>query len=172
MAAEEMRFTEFRKLYQCVAKLIRCQYNLGGDDHKAIDKLEALARKMEVSHYIQKRDIIAVAGMQGTGKSTLIKNLYGLPDGCLAISEKRDETIPVFITEKEHLQPGQYEAHEVFYECGERSEAPIGADEVARKSRKGQAAYLELFVPHRCFHRDKLCAFARIREKRRSSVQR
>ena len=151
---EEKRFTEFRKLYQSVAKLIRCQSYLDDVGSKAVAELEALARKMEVSYYIQKRDTIAIAGMQGSGKSTLIKNIYGLPKDILSISSERGEKIPVFLTEKEHLKPAEYEAKAVYYENGEKQEKFIDISEIKTHSRRGNAAYLEVFVPYQFFYRD------------------
>lgn len=154
IAVEEKRFTEFRKLYQSVAKLIRCQSYLEDCGRKTVSELEDLARKMEVSYYIQKRDIIAIAGMQGTGKSTLIKNIYELPANILRISSERGEKIPVFITEKEHLKPGEYEAREVYYDNGIKQDERIDVLDVSKRSRRGNAAYIEVFVPYRCFNRD------------------
>lgn len=151
---EEKKFTEFRKLYQCVAKLIRCQSYLSNDGIKDVEGLESLARKMEVSSYIQKRDIIAVAGMQGTGKSTLIKNIYELPKDILKIGSGRSERIPIFITEKEHLKSGEYEAREVYFVSGEKQGQQIDISEVSRKSSRSNAAYIEVFVPYRFFNRD------------------
>lgn len=152
---EAQKFTEFRKLYQSVASLIRCQSHLNDMSRKSIDKLENLARKMEVSSYVQQKEIIAVAGMQGTGKSTLIKNLYNLPDDILRISSERGEKIPVFITEKEELPEGQYRAREVYFEMGQKTSCDIEVNEISRKSRRGgNTAYIELFVPYKCFCRD------------------
>ncbi|MBQ3007162.1 MAG: hypothetical protein IJD78_06335 [Clostridia bacterium] len=152
---EVRNFNEFRKLYRSVASLIRCQSYLGDVSRKSIDKLENLARKMEVSTYVQQKEIIAVAGMQGTGKSTLIKNLYDLPDDILRISSERGEKIPVFITEKEELSDGQYKACEVYFELGRKTSCEIDVNEISRKSRRGgNTAYIELFVPYKIFCRD------------------
>lgn len=145
-------FCDFKSLYLSVAKLIKFTSNFDEQERKAVDALESLARKMEISSYIHQKNIIAVTGMQGSGKSTLIKALYDLPDGILATNSARGEKIPVFITESKYLQNGEYKARQVIFLHGSRKENEIDVSELSATSREGgNVAYLELFVPQRYF---------------------
>lgn len=149
------KFDDFRKLRQSVATLIGCQSLLDSGNRRDIDALDALSRKMEVSALVQQREVIAVAGMQGVGKTTFIKNLYGLPDEVLRISSERGEVVPVFVTEKGSLEQGQYTARIVSSVDGKFESEDIEITEIAEKSRRpGDVAYIELFVPYTCFNRD------------------
>lgn len=153
----QLKFNDFRKLTKCVADLIRCKSYLESSAADSMAALENLARKMEVSSIVQQRHTIAIAGMQGTGKSTLIKNLYGLPENLLRVNSSRGEQVPVFITEKADLTAGTYAARRVYFDddlCKFEEEIPI--KEVAKWSRgHDHTAYVELFVPSRYFHTDR-----------------
>lgn len=147
-------FNEFQRMQKCVADLIRCRSYLDQSAADNLEALEGLARKMEISAIVQQRNMIAVAGMQGTGKTTLIKNLYGIPDDFLQVNSNRGEQIPVFITEKSDLAEGEYSAKRVYFDedlC--RQEEEICANEVGKFSKaRFRSAYVELFVPYRHFH--------------------
>lgn len=153
-AYNEKTFNEFQRLQKCVADLIRCRGYFDASAKQNLNEIGSLARKMEVSNIVQQRNTIAIAGMQGSGKSTLIKNLYGFPENLLRINSNRGERVPVFITEKADLAEGEYAARRVYFDemlCKLEEEIPI--NEVAKwsQSRDG-TAYVELFVPNRYFH--------------------
>ncbi|MBQ6936680.1 MAG: hypothetical protein IJN49_09060 [Clostridia bacterium] len=143
---------DFKKLYKCVSSLIRCASYFDEKERNLTIKLEKLARKIEVSNYIHQRNIIAIAGMQGSGKSTLIKTLYNLPDNLLAIGSGRSERTPVFITESSELNEGEYKANEVILQDGKKEVNEININEIRTKSKSPRGiAYIELFVPKRYF---------------------
>lgn len=64
-------------------------------------------RKIKLASLMYERTLICVSGMQGAGKTTLMKHFYGLDDDCLNISLQRGEEIPVFITEDPDMEPGE-----------------------------------------------------------------
>ena len=64
-------------------------------------------RKIKLASLMYERTLICVSGMQGAGKTTLMKHFYGLDDDCLNISLQRGEGIPVFITEDPDMEPGK-----------------------------------------------------------------
>lgn len=153
----QQKFNDFRKLTKCVADLIRCKSYLAESAADSVAALENLVRKMEVSSIVQQRHTIAISGMQGTGKSTLIKNLYELPENLLRVNSNRGERVPVFITEKMDLAAGTYTARRVYFDenlCKLEEEIPV--KEVGKWSQgRDRTAYVELFVPARYFHTDR-----------------
>lgn len=58
-------------------------------------------RKLLISTLMHRRTLICVAGLQGVGKTTLVKNFYGLDDRYLTPTLDRGERLPILITEKE-----------------------------------------------------------------------
>lgn len=64
-------------------------------------------RKIKLASLMYERTLICVSGMQGAGKTTLMKHFYGLDDDCLNISLQRSEEIPVFITESPDINQGE-----------------------------------------------------------------
>lgn len=152
---QDNKFYDFRKLYRSVSVLVKASGYIDEASRDCIKALESLARKMEVSNYIQQRNIIAVAGMQGSGKTSLINAIYDLPDGILPAGSERGERIPVFITECEELNDGEYKAREVFFDFGDKYVDEIDVSEISRKCRRGgNTAYIELFVPAKIFSCD------------------
>ena len=121
-------------------------YNLSENILKSI-------RKLVIASAFYNKKIIFVSGIQGAGKTTLMKNFYGLDDGYLNISLGRGERIPVFITEKEIKEP---------YACARRMEkdenGKYGLREIklspkefvkASKGNDSDIMCLELFVPNK-----------------------
>lgn len=56
-------------------------------------------RKIVIANEVADRYIIAVTGLQGVGKTTLMKNYYNLDDSIMNIAIGRGERLPVFLTE-------------------------------------------------------------------------
>lgn len=145
-------FNDFRKLYRSVSVLFKASSYIDIENRDCISDLESLARKMEIAQYIHQKNIIAVAGMQGSGKTSLVKAIYNLPDGILPAGSERGEKIPVFITESKDLKEGEYRAKAVSFELGERLENELSVNEISGKCRRGgNTAYIELFVPAKYF---------------------
>lgn len=68
---------------------------------KLIEKLEVLHNKLLLTDLMADRSLLAITGLQGVGKTTIIKKLYDLPDEILPENSSRGERLPVFITEKD-----------------------------------------------------------------------
>ena len=114
-------------------------------------------RKIKLASLMYERTLICVSGMQGAGKTTLMKHFYGLDDDCLNISLERGEEIPVFITEKKDMtadkKPELYaiqimkDAHGEYHQ----QELEMSPEEFRNASKGTNAAtlYLELRVPYK-----------------------
>lgn len=120
-------------------------------------ELMGSVRKIKLASLMYERTLICVSGMQGAGKTTLMKHFYGLDDDCLNISLERGEEIPVFITEKEDMtadkKPELYairimkDAHGEYHQ----QELEMSPEEFRNASKGTDAAtlYLELRVPYK-----------------------
>lgn len=120
-------------------------------------ELMGSVRKIKLASLMYERTLICVSGMQGAGKTTLMKHFYGLDDDCLNISLERGEEIPVFITEKEDMpadkKPELYairimkDANEEYHQ----QELEMSPEEFRNASKGTDAAtlYLELRVPYK-----------------------
>ena len=123
-------------------KLIGSLYNvysmLNEENTKSLDELVDVIRNMELVDLINGTDSVCVAGMQGAGKTTLIKNLYGFPDDLLIISDERGERVPVFIREDNSLFEGEYRAKHVYLDKfnGEKITENINIEDVKSLCRK------------------------------------
>ena len=116
-------------------------------------ELENSIRKLKIASLMENKTLICVAGMQGAGKTTLMKNFYGLKGDALSIELGRGERIPVLITETDVTAPvmnairvqkneaGEYVAVECRMEAKEFAHASKGED--------NSILYLEMFVPYR-----------------------
>lgn len=119
-------------------------------------ELENSIRKLKIASLMENKTLICVAGMQGAGKTTLMKNFYGLKGDELSIELGRGERIPVLITETDVTAPvmnairvqkneaGEYAAVECRMEANEFAHASKGEDD--------SILYLEMFVPYRHTH--------------------
>lgn len=130
------------------------------EDVKEIkEALHQSIRKLSILSCIEKRHVICITGLQGVGKTTLIKNFYGLPDDSLNISQARGEAIPIFITEKDI---SNLEYFSIEY-CEDEKESylqskEIPLDDFKEKSKsisKGsKIMYLEINVPYKYTYDD------------------
>lgn len=119
-------------------------------------ELENSIRKLKIASLMENKTLICVTGMQGAGKTTLMKNFYGLKGEELSIELGRGERIPVLITETDVTAPvmnairvqkneaGEYAAVECRMEANEFAHASKGEDD--------SILYLEMFVPYRHTH--------------------
>lgn len=64
------------------------------------EKLLGALRKIIIASEMSGRGIICISGLQGAGKTTLIKNFYELSDEYFNVTLGRGEKIPVFICER------------------------------------------------------------------------
>ena len=66
-----------------------------------LEKLSVLYNKLILTDLMADRTLLAITGLQGTGKTTILKILYDLPASLLPENSSRGERLPVFITEKD-----------------------------------------------------------------------
>ncbi|WP_174729185.1 hypothetical protein [Mesobacillus harenae] len=75
---------------------------------KLFAEMIRIHNKLALASVTQERSILAVTGLQGAGKTTIVKRLYDLDDRFLPENESRGEQIPVLITESAVEQPQGY----------------------------------------------------------------
>ncbi len=75
------------------------KHSLVLDNNEIEENLKKLLRKTLISEYLFENYVIAISGLQGVGKSTLLKQLYDIPEECLPIDFGRGEKLPILITE-------------------------------------------------------------------------
>ena len=149
---------ELTQLTTYCLNVLSCTDELRGnenlkDAYEQAKTLEGSIRKLKIASLMEKRTLICVSGMQGAGKTTMIKNFYGLKTENLNICLGRGERIPVMITEKDIQEPlmqasviergenGTYTVTDREMEPEEFAKASAGGD--------GSILYLELCVPYR-----------------------
>jgi len=86
-----------KSLNEKVIRLIKQQFANG---YKTVE-LKEILKKLWTLQVLGERYVIAVSGLQNSGKTTLIKNIYQIPEGYLPENQGRCEKIPVLITEEE-----------------------------------------------------------------------
>lgn len=151
--------TEIQRITRHCLNLLTCTSRLRHNEetaeaHTQAQELFASIRKLVISSLMYRRTLICVSGLQGAGKTTLMKNFYGLGDRYLCSTLPRGERLPVLITEKEGAsspsawavridedENGDYVQQEVSLTEEEFAVAVTGKDE--------RAMYLELQVPFR-----------------------
>ncbi len=133
-----------RRLYIATASLPPGEMPVRDEIKQLLDRLNLLA-------LVQEHRTIAIGGLQGVGKTALLRALYDLDQGILPESGGRDERTPIRV--KEHDSPRL----EAFKLCtgnadGEIIEEPISPSDLAVLSRRtGEAFAFELRVPGRYF---------------------
>ena len=149
---------EVNELTKYCLKILTYTDELRGDTtleqaYEKAKELENSIRKLKIASLMENKTLICVAGMQGAGKTTLMKNFYGLKGDALSIELGRGERIPVLITETDVTAPvmnairvqkneaGEYAAVECRMEANEFAHASKGED--------NSILYLEMFVPYR-----------------------
>lgn len=149
---------ELKELTKYCLKILTYTDELQGDTaleqaYEYAKELENSIRKLKIASLMENKTLICVAGMQGAGKTTLMKNFYGLKGDALSIELGRGERIPVLITETDVTAPvmnairvqkneaGEYVAVECRMEAKEFAHASKGED--------NSILYLEMFVPYR-----------------------
>lgn len=146
-------------LLTCTSRL--CHNEETAEAHAQAKELFASIRKLVISSLMYRRTLICVSGLQGAGKTTLMKNFYGLEDGYLRSTLGRGERLPVLITEKQGVSSpsawavriaedtnGDYVQQEVSLTKDEFAIAVTGEDK--------RVMYLELQVPFRHTRREGL----------------
>ena len=102
----------FTKLSKNCGMLLFCSELLEGSNTQSIIEnnriIKQALRKIIIANEIDNRSIICVTGLQGTGKTTLMKNYFDLDDEIMNISTGRGERLPILITEGDVKKPILY----------------------------------------------------------------
>ena len=110
-------------------------------------------RKLFIASMMYNKTLICVSGLQGAGKTTLMRNFYNLDSNFLDPTRGRGERVPVLITEKKDIKVPKMYAIKIdkdndgyYYQ----REIELTADEYLSASRgeDSKIMYLELFVPY------------------------
>ena len=130
--------------------------NLDSLPVEAIDRMKDLHNKLALTILTQERYLLAVTGLQGAGKTTLVKRLYNLDNKYLRDNDGRGEKRPILITESDVSEPVGYVSksnYTVKHGFVIQSEivTPDEFDRIA-KSPKKEEIWLELKVPFHHFH--------------------
>lgn len=121
--------------------------------YKHAEKLFPSLRKLFIASMMHNKQLICVSGLQGAGKTTLMKNFYGINDDFMNVSIGRGERIPVIITEGAVEEPyvtaikidtnkeGYYSKVEIILQKDEIINYTKGEDE--------KVMYIEITVPYK-----------------------
>lgn len=127
------------------------QNSFEGTD-EILDDLKEVHRALSIIDLLQNRYLIAVAGPQGAGKTTMLQWLYGIPDDFLPTNLGTGERLPVAVVEHDSQT---FEAYVHSYdrqkETIKRESLSASACRKAVTSPKDNHIFVELYVPPRLF---------------------
>lgn len=123
------------------------------DAYKYAEELFPLLRKLLIASMMHNKYIVCVSGLQGAGKTTLMKNFYDISDDFMNVSLGRGERIPVLITEGDVTEPN---ARAIIIDKNEegnyfRTDKCLNKDEIinATKGEDPRIMYMEITVPYK-----------------------
>lgn len=110
-------------------------------------------RKLFIATLMRNKYLICISGLQGAGKTTLMKNFYGIDDEFMNVSLGRGERVPVLITEDDvtetHMKALVIEKNDggSYYQ----KEIELDKKQIiqATKGEESKIMYLELVVPYK-----------------------
>lgn len=142
-----LNYTEYLRMDSATSEA----YELTKDIFKSL-------RKFFLAIEMYNKKLICISGLQGAGKTTLMKNFYGIDDNILNPTIGRGERIPVLITERDISYPTLYAIKILKDENGNYNKAKVELNfeyyDIASKggndNENEKTMYLELNVPY--FH--------------------
>lgn len=150
--------TEIQNITEHCMKILSCTEYLRRDEvtkeaYSFAEGIFGSIRKLFIASMMYNKTLICVSGLQGAGKTTLMRNFYDLDSKFLDPTRGRGERVPVLITEKKDIKtPKMYvikidKDNDGFYY---QREIELSADEYlsASKGEDSKIMYLELFVPY------------------------
>lgn len=75
------------------------------DAHKHSENILGSLRKLYIASILKEKTIVCVAGLQGVGKTSLMRSFFDIDEKYLNITQERGERLPVLITEDEVPAP-------------------------------------------------------------------
>lgn len=155
---EMITLAEIQEITQQCLKLLSCTEFLRRDivtknAHGFAEEIFASIRKLLIASTMYQKKLICISGLQGVGKTTLMRNFYGLNGPYLNPTRGRGERIPVLITERKGISTpsmhailidqdsdGNYIQRELTLDVEEFAQAASGDNQ--------KVMYLELYVPY------------------------
>ncbi len=149
--------TEIQQITEHCMKLLSCTEYLRRDvttkeANVIAEEIFGSLRKMFIASMMYDKKLICISGLQGAGKTTLMRNFYHLDGKFLDPNRGRGERIPVLITEKKDISYPEM--------CAIRIDKDVNGNYFKQKVEllaedylsvsKGEDVkimYLELFVP-------------------------
>lgn len=134
--------------------------NLAKQKVKILEKLAVLNNKLTLMDLMADRSLLAITGLQGTGKTTIINILYDLPVSLLPENSSRGERLPVFITEKDvqAIETYVYRVNTINKNNLSAKREAISEEEFHKISLNPSPTkdlWLECIVPNRYLHDEK-----------------
>lgn len=150
--------TEIQTITEHCMKILSCTEYLRRDEatkeaYTFAESIFGSLRKLFIASMMYNKTLICVSGLQGAGKTTLMRNFYNLDSNFLDPTRGRGERVPVLITEKKDIKVPKMYAIKIdkdndgyYYQ----REIELTADEYLSASRgeDSKIMYLELFVPY------------------------
>ena len=150
--------TEIQNITEHCMKILSCTEYLRRDEatkeaYTFAEGIFGSLRKLFIASMMYNKTLICVSGLQGAGKTTLMRNFYNLDSKFLDPTRGRGERVPVLITEKKDIKVPKMYAIKIdkdndgyYYQ----REIELTADEYLSASRgeDSKIMYLELFVPY------------------------
>ena len=151
---ELITYTELGKLTNACLKLLSHVDKLSeGNDDRMSDiagNILGSLRKLLVATTLYKRQVICIAGLQGAGKTTLMRYFYDLDDtlvGTIGVGER----VPVLITERKDIRRPMLYSIKIIRKGEEyleiREEINPKDYETQTHASNESIMYFELFVP-------------------------
>lgn len=85
----------------CDVVVSNMEYINKNEGREFIERMKKVHNKIALAVLTQEKNLFAITGIQGAGKSTLVKRLYGIDTNFLPENQDRGEQLPVLITESQ-----------------------------------------------------------------------
>lgn len=151
--------TEIQQIINHCMRLLSCTESLRQEiavkeTYTFAEDIFKSIRKLFIAAMMYNKTLICVSGLQGAGKTTLMKNFYGIDDKYLNPTRGRGERIPIFITEKEDIDTPSMYAIKINRDSNNKycvQNIKMSTNEFinASKGEDSKIMYLELFVPYK-----------------------
>ncbi|MEV5114459.1 hypothetical protein [Peribacillus frigoritolerans] len=145
-----------KELNAMIAKAYRVNRSMRFN--KLLEEMNEIFVKVNMAKLMQDRRIVSITGLQGVGKTKLVRDLYELDDAILPSTPGVGEIIPVLFTEKKGITQPAYFVRKAMpnEESGlyELIDTEITLEELNAKSRDFEAneLWLEVLVPQKYFN--------------------